>query len=416
MLFYNLVILLYWCAIHIASLFNEKARKWVLGRKHIFREIEKTMAAKKINRRVYWFHCASLGEFEQGRPVLEQLKKSSPEIKIVLTFFSPSGFEVRKDYTYADAVFYLPLDFKHHARKFITLLNPEVAVFIKYEFWLNYLHQLNEKGIPTYLVSAVFRPSQHFFKGYGSLFFKSLRTYKTIFVQDAASFALLKEKGLSNVVISGDTRFDRVQEIAQNRTAFTLVSDFCATHKILIAGSSWPKDEIILAETFSKLKQKHPDLKLIIAPHEIHPDSIEGLEKTFQKIPHTRYTRPLDLAKADVLIIDTIGMLSGIYRYGMAAYLGGGFNDGIHNILEALVYQIPVAFGPNHQKFIEASESISLHITREISNSDELFVFFDQLLSDESYCLSLNHAIKKYMDSKTGATQKVVLELQQVKI
>jgi 3-deoxy-D-manno-octulosonic-acid transferase len=413
MLFYNLSIFLYWCSIYIASLFNEKARKWISGRKNSFQIIENILKTKSIHQPI-WFHCASLGEFEQGRPVIEALKKSSLNIQIVLTFFSPSGYEIRKDYEYADAVFYLPLDFKSHTKKFITLIQPKAAVFVKYEFWLNYLNELKRQNIPTYLISAVFRPEQHFFKWYGQLFFTVLKSYKKIFLQDESSFQLLKEKGLNNIEIAGDTRFDRVFEIVQTNIALPLIDTFCANHKILVAGSTWPKDEEIILETFKRLKEKHADLKLLIAPHEVNKQAVARIAKLTANFKCATYTSGKNVEFAEILIIDTIGILSQLYRYGTAAYIGGGFNDGIHNTLEALVYKIPVAFGPNHHKFVEATETLKLNISKETDTTDNLFLFFDKVISDENYSLTLNKEIKSYMQSKSGATTKILAELNTI--
>jgi 3-deoxy-D-manno-octulosonic-acid transferase len=395
----------------MASLFNEKARKWVSGRKNIFYTIKKTLQEKNITGNIIWFHCASLGEFEQGRPVIEGFKKSNPNTKIVLTFFSPSGYEIRENYEYADAVFYLPLDFKSNAQQFIKLIKPKAAIFIKYEFWLNYIAELNNQNIPIYLISAVFRPEQHFFKWYGNIFFKALKSYKKIFLQDASSFQLLKEKGLSNIEIAGDTRFDRVFEIAQTKTALPLLDSFCNNHKVLVAGSTWPKDEEIVIETFKKLKEKHTDLKLIIASHEVNKASTSRIESLIGNTTYSLYTNPIGVENADILLIDTIGILSQLYRYGTAAYIGGGFNDGIHNISEALVYNIPVAFGTNHHKFVEAAEALQLNIAKEVNSSNELLLFFDEIISDKKHQEQLSTEVKNYMQGKSGATNKILLEL-----
>lgn len=414
MLFYNFVIFLYWFGLHIASLFNSKANKWVSGRKNSLKNIERTLVEKNIQNNVIWFHCASLGEFEQGRPVIESYKKTNPDTKIVLTFFSPSGYEIRKNYEFAEAVFYLPIDFKSNAVQFIKLINPKAVVFIKYEFWLNYLAELKKQKIPTYLISAVFRPNQHFFKWYGSIFFKALKSYKKIFLQDKNSYLLLKENGLNNMEIAGDTRYDRVFEISQTKTQLPLIDSFCDNYKILVAGSTWPKDEEIVVEAFKKLREKHSDLKLMIAPHEVNQSSVARIEKLISDKKYSLYTDPSNIKNADVLIIDTIGILSQLYRYGTAAYIGGGFNDGIHNILEAMVYNIPAAFGDNHDKFIEASETLRLNISKEVINQDDLFLFFDKVISDENYADKLKKEISAYMRDKSGATKKIVAELNAI--
>ncbi|MBS1647989.1 MAG: 3-deoxy-D-manno-octulosonic acid transferase [Bacteroidetes bacterium] len=374
--------------------------------------MQKTIQEKNISGCVVWFHCASLGEFEQGRPVIEQLKKENPEKKIVLTFFSPSGYEIRKDYEWADAVFYLPLDTKKNAKKFITLVKPQQVVFVKYEFWLHYLKELKKQQIATYLISAVFREQQHFFKWYGRIFFTSLTWYQTIFVQDENSFKLLKEKGLKNVQIAGDTRFDRVFEIAQQKKELPIIEAFCAHSKVLIAGSTWKKDEELLLSAFKRIQEKYPNVKLIIAPHEIHASAIMQLKNEVE-VSCALYTQTQQAASSSVLIIDTIGILSHIYRYGAAAYIGGGFTNGIHNILEALVYEVPVAFGPHHKKFIEAQESLQIGIATEIASEEELYSFFDTLLScKEEATVETSKKIKTYIQNKLGATRKISTALQ----
>jgi 3-deoxy-D-manno-octulosonic-acid transferase len=342
---------------------------------------------------------------------MEALKKANPSIKIMLTFFSPSGYEIRKDYTGADAVFYLPIDFSRYAKRFITLVNPSAAVFVKYEFWLNYLNELKRQKIPVYLISAVFRPEQHFFKFYGRIFFIALKSYKKIFLQDEKSFQLLKEKGLGNIEIAGDTRFDRVFEIARTKKELPLIDRFCGSHKILIAGSTWPKDEELVIATYKKLKEKHGNLKLIIAPHEITKTSVSNLKEIIGS-GFTLYTNPENIEKEDILIIDTIGILSRIYRYGTVAYIGGGFNDGIHNILEALVYNVPVTFGTNHHKFVEAAETLQLHISKEITGEKDLYLFFNDLISDDNLQKKLRAKIQNYMQNKAGATNKITTELR----
>ena len=415
MLFYNFVIFLYWCSIQVSSLFHKKARKWISGRKNSFHIIEQVVNEKHIKNNAIWFHCASLGEFEQGRPLIESLKISNPKVKIVLTFFSPSGYEIRKNYEYADAIFYLPIDFKSNAKRFIKTVSPKAAVFVKYEFWLNYLAQLKKQKIPTYLVSAVFRTDQHFFKWYGRLFFNSLTTYRKLFLQDEGSFKLLTEKGLTNIEVAGDTRFDRVFEIAGAKVSLPLINNFCNNHKTLVAGSTWPKDEEIVLEAYKRLKEKYVDLKLIIAPHEVSTQAITRIEKLADTCRCAAYTTNGEkITEVDILIIDTIGILSQLYRYAIVSYIGGGFNDGIHNILEALVYNIPVAFGSNHHKFIEASETLKINITKEIHTASDLIGYIDKVLSDENYRVNLNQEIKKYMKNKSGATKKIISELNTI--
>lgn len=408
MWFYNCGIFFYTLFIRFASLFNHKAALWVKGRRNIFAAIEKTLHQKiKPGSKITWFHCASLGEFEQGRPVLEKLKKSGHTI--ILTFFSPSGYENRKDYEYADAVFYLPPDFKNNARRFIELVNPQTALFVKYEFWLNYLNTLFERKIPVYLVSGVFRPKQHFFKWYGKNFLKALKGFKVLFVQDENSHNLLKQFGLTNVVLAGDTRFDRVLEIAAGGKGFPEIEKFCNNSRVLITGSSWSKDEEHLLFTFKNLKIQYPDLKLIIVPHEVDKESITDVQNRVKEcgLSCSLYTG-LNFELTDILIIDTIGMLSHIYRYGILAYVGGGFNSGIHNILEVFAHGVPVAFGPNYHKFIEAQEAEKLSIGKPVHNREELFAFMSELLGNEEKRKKISTQINTYMQSKAGATKIII--------
>lgn len=407
MWFYNCGIFFYYCIIRTAALFNPKAKLWVAGRKNIFERIEKTLAEKiKPGDKVLWFHCASLGEFEQGRPVLEKLKQHG--FKIVLTFFSPSGYEIRKNYEHADAVFYLPPDFKTNAKKFISLVKPAAALFVKYEFWLNYLAELENKKIPVYLVSGVFRPNQHFFKWYGKNFFKAIKGFKILFLQDENSLALLKQHGFTNVELAGDTRFDRVMEIAHNKKNFPEIEEFCSNSQVIIAGSSWPADEELLIRTYKELKTRVPNLKMVLVPHEVDGASVNNTMDKLKNatLSFSSFTTG-NFSGKDILVIDTIGMLSQLYQYATVAYVGGGFNNGIHNILEVMAQGVPVAFGPNYHKFVEANEAEQLQIGKPIHNQAELFAFFSELLSDTEKRKTLSAKINSYMQSKTGATEKV---------
>ncbi len=412
MWFYNCGIFFYFLFIKFASLFKHKAKLWVDGRKNIFVHIEKTLGEKiKAGDKVIWFHCASLGEFEQGRPVLEKLKQQN--VKIVLTFFSPSGYENRKNYEHADAIFYLPIDFKNNAKKFIELVKPSAAVFVKYEFWLNYLAELNEKKIPTYLVSGVFRPGQHFFKWYGKNFFKALKTFRMLFVQDEDSLNLLKQHGFTNGELAGDTRFDRVMQIAQNKKSFPEIEKFCGTFPVLVAGSSWPKDEELMLTAVKNLKREFETLKLVIVPHEIDETSLTGTISRVKnsELSFAKYTDG-NFADKDVLVVDTVGMLSQIYQYATLAYVGGGFNNGIHNILEVFAHNVPVAFGPNYNKFVEAHEADELGIGKPVHNEAELFAFCSELLSNEEKRKKISAKINSYMQSKIGATDKICSQLK----
>ncbi|MCC8019607.1 MAG: 3-deoxy-D-manno-octulosonic acid transferase [Rikenellaceae bacterium] len=389
MLLYNIGIWLYGLAIRLAAPFNAKAREWVRGRKG-WRE--KVGGLFRNGDRVIWIHCASLGEFEQGRPVMERIRGEHPEYKILLTFFSPSGYRIRKDYEHADAVVYLPLDTPRNVRRFLDALRPEMAVFVKYEFWLNYLSELGRRGIGTYIISAIFRPDSVFFRPYGGMFRRALGTFSTIFVQNRESKELLEGIGITNAVLSGDTRFDRVAEIPDTAGDVPVARRFTAGGgDVLVAGSTWPHDEELLASLLSD----RAGLKVIMAPHEIEPERIERLISAFPEsaVRYTACDGQTDMARYRILIIDTIGLLSSVYRYGKYAYVGGGFGAGIHNTLEAATYGLPVAFGPNYSKFREAKELIALGAAVSVSTVDELVGWYD----------SLTEAPRLYADAKAKA-------------
>ncbi len=350
---YSLAVWLYGGVIRLAAFFHPKAKAWVTGRKGLFRHIA---AQYRKEGTTVWFHCASLGEFEQGRPVMEALKEKMPDIRIVLTFFSPSGYEVRKDYRGADHVFYLPLDTRRNARRFVELIDPDLVVFVKYEFWYHFLRVLDERRVPVVLISAIFRPEQWFFRWWGRWFLRMFRVYRKIFVQDDTSAALLRARGIRQVEVAGDTRFDRVVAVASSRKRIPVAEVFGADRTVVVAGSTWKEDETLLARYINARIRPY---KWIIAPHEIHRTHLAWLKEQL-KIPTLFYSeadkqRP---EAAEVLIIDNIGMLSSLYAYGKVAYIGGGFGAGIHNILEAAVYGMPVLFGPRYEKFREAVELV----------------------------------------------------------
>lgn len=380
MIIYNFVIYLYAFVARIFSLFNKKAAKMLAGHKKVF----KILADEIDDKSDYiWFHAASLGEFEQGRPIIEEVKRNYPQYKILLTFFSPSGYEVRKDYPLADVVCYLPFDKKRLVKKFIKLAHPKIAIFIKYEFWYNYVNQLQKANIPTYMVSAIFRPSQVFFKWYGGFMRTLLKKYKYICVQDGNSAKLLAQIGLTEtVVVCGDTRFDRVVDIQKQAKSLEIVERFARKaqeegEKILVAGSSWPKDEDVFISYFNMTT----DLKLIVAPHEIDEAHLKYLESILHR-PYIRYSQaiPENVNDYDCLIIDCFGLLSSIYRYGQIAYVGGGFGAGIHNVLEAAVYNIPVIFGPNFKKFREAQQIIEQGGGYSVANVGDFRGLMDEFL------------------------------------
>lgn len=403
---YNLGIRIYQILVAVVSLFNKKAKLFRDGRKGWEKRLRESI---KENDRVVWFHCASLGEFEQGRPVIEAFRVKYPDIKILLTFFSPSGYEIRKNYQGADYIFYLPLDTYWNSKKFIDIVNPVATIFVKYEFWYFYLNGLKKRGVPTYVISAIFRPEQAFFKWYGGWYRKFLANFKHLFVQNESSKELLASIGVTNVTVAGDTRFDRVIANAQAAKVVPLIEQFVGDSKVMVAGSTWPKDEEIIVEHF---KANPHNLKLIIAPHEIHEQEIEKLRSSFG-LKTLRYTKPDECnpSEAQVLIIDTIGILSSIYRYGHISYIGGGFGVGIHNTLEAAVFGIPVLFGPNYQRFQEAVDLIETGTAKpiksieEFDNSVKFYISLNQKSMDVK---RINH---DFFINKSGATIKIINNL-----
>lgn len=407
MLIYNIAIFLYALVVRIISPFHRKARKMIKGHKETY-----TILRKKIdpNDQYIWFHAASLGEFEQGRPLIEAVKRKHPEYKVLLTFFSPSGYDVRKDYPLADIVCYLPFDKKRNVKKFLKLVQPTMAIFIKYEFWYNYINRLHTNEIPVYMVSAIFRPTQIFFKWYGSKMRRMLRFYTCICVQDEMSGELLKSIDVTNVEICGDTRFDRVVEVREQAKKLSLVEVFAnkaksENEKILIVGSSWPKDEDIIIPYFNITA----DLKIIIAPHEIDEAHLKYIESILAR-PYIRYSKAIqeNVGDYDCLIIDSFGLLSSIYNYGEIAYVGGGFGVGIHNVLEAAVYDMPVIFGPNFKKAREANQLIEQGGGYSIS-SDEAFrsLMVEFLQYEDSLQAAGEHA-GNYVRSNIGAVEKII--------
>jgi 3-deoxy-D-manno-octulosonic-acid transferase len=402
---YDIAIAFYAFIVRFASLFNKKAKKMLTGQRKTFSILAEKMDAQA---QYIWFHAASLGEFEQGRPLIEKIRKEKPEYKILLTFFSPSGYEVRKDYAGADVVCYLPFDFRSNARKFLDLAKPEIAIFIKYEFWMNYLNNLKNRNIPTYIISAIFRPTQIFFRWYGYRYRNVLKNFNWFFVQDKNSLQLLQRFNLHNTMISGDTRFDRVYEISEQRKALPLIEKFvCKTdekQRIFIAGSTWDKDEEILLPFFNQ----HPEIKLIIAPHETKDSRIAELSARLSR-PYQRYSQADEktIAQAGCLIIDCVGLLSSIYRYGEIAYIGGGFGAGIHNILEAAVYGMPVLFGPNYGKFKEAGELTACKGAFPISNEEDFAAQMNNLTTYPELIQTAGEKAKTYVADNLGATQKI---------
>jgi 3-deoxy-D-manno-octulosonic-acid transferase len=403
-LLYNFSIALYLVLIKISAAFNNnKAQLWLKGRKDIF---ERMRAQVKTGERRIWVHASSLGEFEQGRPIIEKIRANYPKYKIVVTFFSPSGYEIRKDYPGADYIFYLPLDTIYNAETFVSIIHPEMVLFIKYEFWYHYIMVLFQKRIPFYLVSANFRDGQHFFQWYGGWFRKLLGKFNHIFVQNEKSVSLLNKFGINQVSISGDTRFDRVYSIASQARELPLVKEFVADKTCLIAGSTWEPDEDLLVKY---INENNTTFKLIIAPHEMKENSIQELiKKLNKKVIRYSQVKEQDAAEADVLIIDNIGMLSSLYKYGQVAYIGGGFGKGIHNILEAATFGLPVIFGPNFNKFQEAINLMALEGAFSISNFQDVKNVLDELLFIPEKRIAAGIVSREFVKNNLGATQIII--------
>jgi 3-deoxy-D-manno-octulosonic-acid transferase len=405
-LLYNLGILIFSALVHIVSPFNEKARLWIKGRR---RWSEKLAEKVMTSHQYVWVHCASLGEFEQGRPVIEALKKEKPGIKIILTFFSPSGYEIRKNYPTADIICYLPVDTPANARKFVDLIKPVFVIFVKYEFWNNYISEIYRKGIPLYLISGIFRPGQHFFSWHGTFFRNILRKFKLIFVQDMRSVDLLGSIGITNVIEAGDTRFDRVIQIAGTARDIPELDNFRGAEKIFLAGSSWKPDEEIIAEYINRFPYK---MKWIFAPHEVEKSNIDRLEKLL-KVRTIRFSQYSSApADARVLIIDNIGMLSSAYRYAYVAAIGGGFGKGIHNILEPACWGIPVMFGPNHEKFREAIDLIKENGAKTFNSFETFSQILDEWLTNDKIYLQSAKQSALYITKNTGATEHIMKVLR----
>jgi 3-deoxy-D-manno-octulosonic-acid transferase len=401
MIIYNLTINLYYFAILISSLFNSKAKKWIKGRRRLFQKIN-----IPGDEKIIWVHCASLGEFEQGRPLIEAIKDKHSEYKIVLTFFSPSGYEIRNNYPLADYVYYLPLDTPPNARNFIQKIHPEIIIFVKYEFWYHYIHTANRQNIPIYLISGIFRESQWFFKWYGQFYKKMLLYFKHIFVQNEHSKSLLHRYHINHVSVAGDTRYDRVLKISRSVKHIPEAEQFKQGALTLIAGSTWPKDEALLIHF---LNEMDPEIKCIIAPHEINKSHINEMVQRIHKKTVLFSTLSVSSAmEADVLIIDNIGMLSSLYQYGEIAYIGGGFGKGIHNILEAATFGMPVVFGPNHQKFDEALGLIHQKAAFPVASQNEYNEVMNTLVHSVEVRQKSGETAQRYVKQNAGATSVIL--------
>lgn len=405
---YNIIMYIIQLGVAIGSIFNDKLRKMWQGERDAVQTLRKKV---EPDADYIWFHAASLGEFEQGRPLMEQIKKSYPQYKILLTFFSPSGYEVRKNYEGADIITYLPIDTVGNARQFLRTVRPVMAFFIKYEFWYNYLHILQYRGIPAYSVSSIFRPDQVFFKWYGRGYGRVLKCFTRFFVQNEESKKLLESIGIHDTMVVGDTRFDRVLQIKEASKQLPIVERFVKgtpedQKKVFVAGSSWQPDE----EIFLKYFNNHRDWKLIVAPHVIGEDHLKFIFSLIKDKKVVRYTQATEgnVADADVLIIDCFGLLSSVYHYGDVAYVGGGFGVGIHNVLEAAVWGMPVLFGPNNKHFVEAQGLLQSGGGIEIEDYETFSLIMSQLSDGSAYYDTCGQEAGAFVQSLAGATKKVL--------
>lgn len=402
-LLYDLAILVYSLLIKTSSLFDKKAKLFIRGRKGWISNLREKVDK---NGQYIWIHCASLGEFEQGRPVIEEIKVRFPKYKILVSFFSPSGYEIRKNYSGADLVTYLPMDIKRNAQTFLEILRPAKVLFVKYEFWFHYLNELGRLKIPTYIFSAIFRENQHFFKNYAwnKWFRKMLTGYEQIFVQDEASLKLLNRHSVFNVTLTGDTRFDRVAKIAQSSKVLPIVEKFRDKYPLIVAGSTWKPDE----ELIIRFINQSEGIRYIIAPHEVSTSNINRIIQLLKKRA-LRFSQLDDeeVKTAEVIIVDSIGLLSSLYKYGEIAYIGGGFGAGIHNILEAATFGLPVVFGPNHEKFREARDLKKLNAAFAVKNYNELDNIF-KALSNELTRNKASEAALNYVNNNRGATEIIL--------
>lgn len=412
---YNQFIRLYSFAIRQAAPWNKKAKAWRDGRKDVFTHLQKNILPSD---RVIWVHCSSAGEFEQGKPVIEALKKTYPGKKVLVTFFSPSGYGVAKNYPFADVLSYLPLDTRKKAVQFFKLVHPELVIFVKYEFWYHHLSVTAFHHVPILLISASFRKEQVFFRSYGGFFRQMLHLFRHLFVQDEASEVLLHSVGIRHCSISGDTRFDRVAAIAEKKAEIPFIDNFISNKQVIIAGSTWEDDDAVLAA----YANKHPQTKLVIAPHEIIPAHLDKLKQLlpdsirYSGVQQEKISAP-ELAAAQVLVIDSVGLLSRLYAYATITYVGGGFTkDGIHNILEAAVWGKPVLFGPNYRKYREAKELIQSGGACSVATADEFTKIADDLLSNESHLQSFAANAKNYIEKNTGATERIMKAIQEKRL
>ncbi|MGZ3949786.1 MAG: 3-deoxy-D-manno-octulosonic acid transferase [Flavisolibacter sp.] len=426
---YNLFVRLYTLAIRVASLWDPKAKEWINGRKTLFEDLQ-----QKINPvdKIVWFHCASAGEFEQGKPVIESLRAQYPSHKVLVSFFSPSGVNAARAYTNVDIITYLPVDTRKNARRFVELVKPELVIFIKYEYWYHHLSAVAFHHVPLLIVSAIFRKDQLFFRSYGRFYKQMLFLFRQIFVQDADSLGLLKSNNVTHSSLSGDTRFDRVKKIAGSFSEVPFLKEFIGESITIVAGSTWPQDEEILSSYLNVAP-----VKIVIAPHEITKEHLQGVQSLFpgsvryselepllnQQVTGTSIWNSINeqqqrdieqrLNTAKTLIVDRMGLLSKLYHYATITYVGGGFKNGIHNTLEAVVYGKPVLFGPKYQKFKEARDLIEKGAAFSIDTDEQLKQKTDHLLNNPSELLKAGNAAKAYVEENTGATARVLQYIQE---
>ncbi len=406
--FYSFFIYCYAFLIRMAVPFNRQARQWIDGRRRGFSRMEKAVGE---NENIVWFHCASLGEFEQGRPVMEAFREKFPDYKILLTFFSPSGYELRKNYPGANYIFYLPIDKPRNAQRFIRIFKPKLAIFIKYEYWYNYIEELSKNKIPLFFISAIFRQNQYFFR-YGAKWFRNQLQKVTWFqVQEATSSELLNSIRVFHNEVGGDTRFDRVLSVAHEPVSLPVIENFARGGVLLICGSSWPPDEDILKDYLT-----HEDgVKIILAPHKTDTEHVVEIQNKFKAFNPVLYSETTESVPDNVrvLIVNILGLLSHLYRYGRLAYVGGGFGGGIHNLPEAAVYGLPVIFGPNHQRFREAHDLLENGGGFTISDKKSFRRTVDMLLHDTERYLQASRAAADYVEQQSGATFKVMEKIKE---
>ncbi len=410
-MFYNLFIYIIAALSPLLSLGGGKVAQWYAGRRGLIKRVKREFKDNKSP--IIWFHCASLGEFEQGREVIQEARKRYIGYKIVVTFFSPSGYNQQKNYQGADYVCYLPIDTPNATRAFVKALNPQIVVFVKYDFWPNIIKAIKRSGAKLYVISAIFNPKQHFFKWYGRGGVKALKQFDCLFVQNRESLRLLGSVGIYDAVLSGDTRFDRVYTLGQQQISVGIVEQFLEGNSslVLVAGSTWAPDEKLLVE----LSKDIPDIKLIVAPHQINENSIDTLANAFSangKVV-SRYTKGIE-PSSDVLIVDTIGVLSKLYRYGDFAYIGGGFGVGIHNTLEAATYGMPIAFGPNYLRFAEAVDMVTIGCAKSIDNAEGLIRWVNTLLRNTILRRKFSDSSRRYVEDKRGSTEIIISYIAKV--